>query len=183
MSPCLRSSSLAIHRIVLDGPAIVLEAEGTTTSACCPACGVVSQRIHDHYVRHPADLPWRGCPVRLILRVRRFRCTNPACPRATFAESFAPMLPRRSQRTADAHALLFHRAWMMGGEVGARLARAAGLAISGDALLRLLRRDEDSEVETPRVLGVDDLVLRRGRTYATILVNLEMSTPIDLLSG
>jgi len=34
---------------------------------------------------------------------------------------------------------------------------------------------------TPRVLGVDDLALRRRHHYATILVDLEMRRSIDLV--
>lgn len=183
MPPLPPVSSFAIRRMVLDRTTLTLEAEATTPCAPCPRCGTISHQIHDRYDRHPTDLPWRGCPVRLILRVRRFRCPNPQCARRTFAEDFAPALPRRAQRTADAHAFLFQLAWMMGGEAGARLAHAAGLSVSPDTLLRLLRRAESDDVETPRVLAVDDLALRRGKRYATILVNLETSEPIDLLSG
>ncbi|HLJ67529.1 MAG TPA: transposase family protein [Chloroflexota bacterium] len=150
MPPLLPASPFAIRRMVLDRTTITLEAEATTSAAACPTCGTTSHQIHDRYDRHPTDLPWHGCPVRLILRVRRFRCTNQRCTRRTFAEGFAPILPRRAQRTADDRNFLFQLAWMMGGEAGARLAHAAGLPVSPDTLLRLLRRGHH-EVETPRV--------------------------------
>jgi len=38
-------------------------------------------------------------------------------------------------------------------------------------------------VETPRVLGVDDWSLKRGRTYGTILVDLENHCVVDLLEN
>src|SRR5579859_308717 len=98
MLPCL-PSSFVIRRIVLAGTDVMLEAEATAAAVPCPACGVMSQQIHDRYDRHPTDLPWRGYPVRLILRVRRFRCCNRQCTRATFAEDFGHALPRRAQRT------------------------------------------------------------------------------------
>ena len=57
MPPCLPSSAFAIRRIVLDRAGIALEAEGTTTNAVCPGCGVMSQQVHDRYDRHATDLP------------------------------------------------------------------------------------------------------------------------------
>ena len=65
MPPCLPSSAFAIRRIMLDGTTIVLEAEAATRTATCPTCGELSQRVHDRYDRHPADLPWRVLPASL----------------------------------------------------------------------------------------------------------------------
>jgi hypothetical protein len=38
-------------------------------------------------------------------------------------------------------------------------------------------------VDTPRVLGVDDWAVKRGRTYGTILLDLECHRVVDLLEG
>jgi transposase len=49
-------------------------------------------------------------------------------------------------------------------------------------ILRILRQTESSSEETPRILGVDEWAYRRGKSYGTILVDLERSVPVDLLA-
>src|SRR5437660_8584023 len=71
----------------------------TTPMALCPACGQESHRLHSYYSRRPADLPVSGQTVRLCLRVRRFRCQNPACRQQTFVEPLPEVVLRYGRQT------------------------------------------------------------------------------------
>ncbi|MCD2158261.1 transposase family protein, partial [Rhodococcus cerastii] len=57
-----------------------------STSASCPTCGVSSKQVHSRYERTLADTAIAGRSSYLVLRVRRFRCSNTVCDRRTFVE-------------------------------------------------------------------------------------------------
>ncbi|WP_342747749.1 transposase [Melittangium boletus] len=52
---------------------------------------------------------------------------------------------------------------------------------SPDTLLRLMHRAPLPPSTAPRVLGVDDWAWRKGRTYGSILVDVEAHRVVDLL--
>jgi transposase len=95
---------LAVERVVPSPDRITILTKPQTTTASCPGCGLASTRVHAHYQRWLQDLPWQGRAATLLVRVRRFLCPSPACPRRTFAEHLglaAAPSARRTERLSE----------------------------------------------------------------------------------
>ncbi|MET8954763.1 ISL3 family transposase [Streptomyces sp. NPDC004533] len=158
-------------------------AHSAVPTARCPRCGVVSWRVHGRYARRLADAPVGGAPAVIELVVRRFKCINPQCPAVTFAEQIEGLTSPHARYTPLLRALLTSIAACLAGRPGARLAAALSIRVAKDKLLELLRGLPELPQSSVRVLGVDDFVLRKGDSYATILVDLEGRRPVDVLPG
>lgn len=153
----------------------------TQSSAACPDCQSVSVRVHSRYQRTLGDLRCVSFRFQLHWTIRRFFCDNEDCQRVTFAEQIptvADRYARKTRRLTEQQSRIAHET---GGEPGARLVRYVSDPLSADTLLRLIRDTPEDEIETPRVLGVDDWAFRKGHHYGTILVDLEARRPVDLL--
>src|ERR1700722_7142710 len=65
----------------------------------CPACGTASRRVHSHYQRKLADLPWAGLPVVILLQARKFFCVGDSCRRKIFTEPLPGTVARYARRS------------------------------------------------------------------------------------
>ncbi len=171
----------SVEVVSQDGKAFKLRISSNQQEAKCPDCNYRSKYVHSYYNRSPLDLPICGWKVQINVRARRFRCKNKNCQRSTFVESFGDWLPRYAHRTTRLKNTQTQVTISLAGEAAARLLKKLGMAISPDSLLNYLCSLDQDYNKDVRVLGVDDFSFRKGKTFGTILVDLEKHRVIDLL--
>ncbi|QOZ38318.1 ISL3 family transposase [Bradyrhizobium sp. CCBAU 53421] len=147
----------------------------------CPCCGCQTDRVHSHYVRRLADLPWQGRVVEIRLHARLFRCANPQCPRRIFTERLPATARPKARRTTRLGESQLAIGFAVGGEPGSRLSRKLAMPVSGDTLLRMIHLAPLPDFVAPSVVGIDDWAWRRGQRYGTIICDLERNCVLDLL--
>jgi len=165
-------AGLAIKAVGLAPDLIALALESTHESANCPACGAPSDRVHSHYTRTVADLPWRGRQVILRLTVRRFRRRTARCTWLIFCERLPAVLAphaRTTGRLTEAHTAL---RFALGGETGRRLVERLAVPTNGDTLLRT-----GEGGPAPRPAYTKDSRRRRLRIPSAGVVRLDPSRP------
>jgi transposase len=170
-----------IDQVEHDEAGVRIWAHPRSCSAVCPACGHSSSRVHSRYDRQVADAAIAGRPVLLRLQVRRFFCDTLECPKGTFVEQVEGLTARYAQRSLLLRGMLESVGLALAGRAGQRLADILGLRASRDTLLRLVRALPDPPIGVVTVLGVDDFAIKRGQTYATIVLNMATRQPIDVL--
>jgi transposase len=176
-------SEVCLDAFELDAspPSIMLTLTSTQMSVPCPACHQLATRVHSHYFRTLADLPWAQIPVRLHLQVRKLFCDTRHCPRRIFTERLPSVVAPWARRTTRLAEQQRHIGLTAGGSAGARLGAHLTQPASRNTFLHLIRTTPQEDQPPPRVLGIDDWSQRKGHSYRTILVDLERHEPIELL--
>jgi len=149
----------------------------------CPGCG--SEGVYrDTVVRKVTDVPVVGHPLRLRVRVPRYRCTTSDCSREVFAHNTS-RLARPGWSTTRRCARYILRRLMIDRATVAAVARELGLSwdtvngIAMDATAMIVAADT-TRLDGVRVIGVDEHRWSHTRRpdedgYVTVIIDL---TPV-----
>ena len=173
---------LNLSRIEYSNATVWINASIKTNRSRCTKCGKYSKRIHDHYIRTISDLPVFQYKTIILLKTRKFKCGNSRCNRKVFSEQ-TPVILRYARRTNRVIKILESFAIELTGRLGSYLSKQLNIATSISTITRMAHNQQLPEIKQPKILGVDDWAYRKGVSYGTILIDMETSKPIEILSS
>jgi transposase len=146
----------------------------------CPGCGSVGV-YRDTVVRRVTDVPVVGHPLRLRVRLPRYRCPDPGCRRVVFVHDSGRLARPRAKTTRRCARFVLRRLMIDKATVAA-VARELGLTwvtvntIALDATRTLIAADT-ARFDGVTVIGVDEhrwahTRHAEGQGYVTVITDL-----------
>jgi transposase len=148
----------------------------------CPICGEMSNKLHATYRRKFQDTPIHCKQTFLHANVYKYNCENPECNCKVFMEDL-PFAKASQVRTDALNALVLAMSMFLSNEGASKVLALLGVQISNDTIQRLYDRIEFVDNPDVEEIGIDDVAIRKGHTYATAIYDLKDHHLIALLDG
>lgn len=148
--------------------------------AICPKCGKIVVKVHDVRVQCYNHLPIWGIPTLLVLPIRRFECECDS--EHPFDESYE-FIRRYQRQTIPFEQYVFDLCCK-----NTILNVSVIMGISHGTCQRIFNYYaqeyvNSKEIKPIKYIGIDDIAVRKGHNYKTMVYNLETGEVIGVIDG
>lgn len=150
--------------------------------AICPNCGEISSFFHATYVRKIQAVPMHLKTTYLHVTAYKYKCLNASCETKVIMETLS-FAPASQIRTTELTLLILAVSIFLSNEGASQVLSLIGVRISNDTIKRIYDKiiiEDNPDVEA---VGIDDVAIRKGQTYATAIYDLNDHHLIALLEG
>ena len=163
-----------------DPDKIVIYLKATSHEDTCPVCGFPTDTLHNTYHRLIQTYPIHSKSTYIDVIAYKYNCTNDHCDRKVIMQSL-PFVSPSQRRTDELNCLILAVSMFMSNEGASKVLKLLGVHVSNDSIKRLTDKiiiEDDPDVEQ---IGIDDVAIRKGQTYATAIYDMEDHHLIALL--
>jgi transposase len=153
-----------------------------TRAGKCPKCGEESERYHATYERTIQTIPMNRKTTYAKIIAYKYDCQNENCNCKVFMEVL-PFVLASQVRTTELNMLILAVSLFLSNEGASKVLRLIGIKVSNDTIKRIydsIEIQDEPEVES---VGIDDVAIRKGESYATAIYDIKDHHLIALLEG
>ena len=150
--------------------------------AVCPDCRKASSFFHATYVRKIQTVPMHLKTTYLHVTAYKYKCLNDVCETKVIMEALN-FASASQVRTTELNSLILAVSIFLSNEGASKVLSLIGVKVSNDTIKRIYDKiiiDDEPNVEA---VGIDDVAIRKGQTYATAIYDLNDHHLIALLDG
>lgn len=151
-------------------------------TAICTNCRKTSSFFHATYVRKIQSVPIHLKTTYLHVTAYKYKCLNDECEIKVIMETLN-FASASQVRTTELNSLILAVSIFLSNEGASKILSLIGVKVSNDTIKRIYDKiiiEDDPNVEA---VGIDDVAIKKGHTYATAIYDLADHHLIALLDG
>ena len=148
----------------------------------CTKCGCESDKLHSTYVRKIQDTPLHNKTTWLLVNVYEFECINPMCNIKTFNETLG-FAKKYQVMTNELIQLILCTSIFLSNSSASLVLSLIGVKVSADTIKNIYNKIEIYDDKNIEEIGIDDVAIRKGIKYATVIYNLKNHNIVALLEN
>lgn len=148
----------------------------------CPKCGQNSSNFHATYTRTIQTVPIWMKKTYVDVIAYKYNCLNDTCELKVFMENL-PFASTSQVRTTELTSLILAVSIFMSNEGASKILDLMGVKVSNDTIKRIYDKISIQDEPDIEAVGIDDVAIRKGQTYATAIYDLNDHHLIALLGG
>lgn len=148
----------------------------------CPHCGTISNSLHATCTRTIQFIPLHLKPTYINVNFYKFNCLNEECPIKVFRQDIKYCGPKQ-KFTYELKCLIFAISLFLSDETTSKILKIIGIDVSNDTVRRLYQSIEIKDEVDVEEIGLDDVSIRKGMKYATVIYDMKDHHMLALLDG